>query len=173
MQRCGKKHPMANAARTTGEGIETACEDVDHVSGASCYALLAPLALRLPRHSAPPPMRPHRQSLVDHSSANPRFSWPSPSWFCRHQFLRRPPSGHIGWPLNGWCGYNTKEATGAPEWLAPSSNGTAPASLAPSSCHRGAREPTWQEEGASMRRPREEGASMAGAAASIPVSLRT
>nr|BAD62050.1 hypothetical protein [Oryza sativa Japonica Group] len=37
----------------------------------------------------------------------------------------------------------------APEWLAPSSNGTAPASLAPSSCHRGAREPTWQEEGAS------------------------
>uniref|UniRef100_A0A0E0G6D1 Uncharacterized protein n=1 Tax=Oryza nivara TaxID=4536 RepID=A0A0E0G6D1_ORYNI len=38
----------------------------------------------------------------------------------------------------------------ASEWLAPSSNRTAPASLAPSSCHRGAREPTWQEEGASM-----------------------
>nr|BAC84074.1 hypothetical protein [Oryza sativa Japonica Group] len=38
---------------------------------------------------------------------------------------------------------------GAPEWLAPSSNGTAPASLAPTSCHRGVREPTWQEEGAS------------------------
>nr|BAD67780.1 hypothetical protein [Oryza sativa Japonica Group] len=46
----------------------------------------------------------------------------------------------------------------APEWLALSSNGTAPASLAPSSCHRGAREPTWQEEGDSM----------AGPAASIP-----
>nr|AAP50999.1 hypothetical protein [Oryza sativa Japonica Group] len=48
-----------------------------------------------------------------------------------------------------------------PEWLAPSSNGTAPERLAPSSYHRGAREPTWQEEGASH----------AGAAASIPVSL--
>uniref|UniRef100_A0A0E0NAI5 Uncharacterized protein n=1 Tax=Oryza rufipogon TaxID=4529 RepID=A0A0E0NAI5_ORYRU len=41
------------------------------------------------------------------------------------------------------------------EWLAPSSNGTAP-----SSCHRGAREPTWQEEGASH----------AGAAASLPLT---
>lgn len=36
---------MANAARTTGEGIETACEDVDHVSGASCYALLGECGL--------------------------------------------------------------------------------------------------------------------------------
>ena len=50
---------------------------------------------------------------------------------------------------------------GAPEWLAPSSNGTVLASLVPSSCHRGAREPTWQEEGASH----------AGTAASIPVFL--